>query len=774
MWWWLPRRRWARLVVAALVTPIFVAAGAAGYYYGRFSLLVEARLQGERVRAIPRVYGRPLTLRPGLTLGSDDVVQRLNDLGYTARDTPREGGEFAATRDVVVIVPRGGRLAGRTVRLEWAAPDSARASGAPAPPATIARVIVGDTRVTDVALDPPLLSNLATPARERRRRVPLAAIPAHVQQAVLAIEDRRFYAHPGVDPIRMVGALVTNLRGTRGYLVGASTITQQLARNFFLTEQMAEEQQSGRRSIKRKLLEQFMAVVLETRATKEEILELYLNEVYLGHRGSFALHGVAAAARTYFAKDLSNLSVGEGALIAGVIQSPGNHSPFASLTRARERRDVVLQAMRDAGYLAEAGLREALAEPLQAAARALDFEAPYFVDYVADELAATRPDLGDDTALEVYTTLDINLQRAAQDAVRAGLATVDETLARRKRAVRPQAALVAIDPRSGEVLALVGGRSYNQSQFNRAAGARRQPGSVFKPFVYLAAFDQAARDGRTDVTPASLVLDEPTTWPAPEGDWTPRNYDGEYDGMVTLRRALALSRNIAAIKVAEQAGFSTVASLWTRTGLGKTPLRGFPSIALGVFELTPLEVAEAFTTFATLGTQVPLRTTTRIVHGKDDRPVPARKSRTVADPAVTFLVTNMMRSVLNEGTAASARAAGFALDAAGKTGTTNDLRDAWFVGFTPELLAVVWVGLDDNQILGLSGAQSALPIWTAFMKRALAGRPNVPFTAPPGIVQLEIDRDTGHLAVPACPRVATEAFLAGTEPATWCPLHQFQ
>ncbi len=753
---------------------MFSMAGAAGYYYGQFSLLIEARLQGERVRVIPRVYGRPLTLRPGLTLASDDVVQRLNDLGYTSRETPREGGEFAATREVVAIVPRGGRHAGRTVRLEWAAPDGTR-PGAATPLATIARVLVGDTRVTEVALDPPLLSGLATPTRERRRRVPLAAIPAHVQQAVLAIEDRRFYAHPGVDPIRMVGALVTNLRGTRGYLVGASTITQQLARNFFLTEQMAEEQLAGRRSVKRKLLEQFMAIVLETRATKEEILELYLNEVYLGHRGSFALHGVAAAARTYFAKDLSNLSIGEGALIAGVIQSPGNHSPFASLTRARERRDVVLQAMHDAGYLPAAGLARARAEPLQAAARALDFEAPYFVDHVADELETMLPGLsGSDTALEVYTTLDINLQRAAQDAVRTGLASVDETMTRRKRRVRPQAALIAIDPRTGEVLALVGGRSYNQSQFNRVTGARRQPGSVFKPFVYLAAFDQAAKDGRTDLTPASMVLDEPTTWTAAEGDWTPGNYDDEYDGMVTLRRALALSRNVAAIKVAEQAGFSTVASLWTRTGLGKTPLRGYPSIALGVFELTPFEVAQAFTTFATFGTQVPLRTITRIVHGPRDRPLPAPKSRAVAAPAVTYLVTNMMRSVLNEGTGASARAAGFALDAAGKTGTTNDLRDGWFVGFTPELLAVVWVGLDDNQVLGLSGAQSALPIWTAFMKRALAGRPNVPFQPPSGIVQLEIDRDTGHLALPGCPRVATEAFLAGTEPAAWCPLHQFQ
>lgn len=777
MWWWLPRRRWTRLLAAVLVTPVFLGAAWAGYDYGRYSVVVDERLHGERVRAIPRVYGRPLTLRAGLALSADDVIQRLNDLGYTAKAAPRDGGEFSATPAAVTIVPRGGRLAGRDVHIEWAAAPvrSGGASATAAPPATIARVLAGDTRVAEVALDPPLLSALATPARERRRRVPLAAIPPHVQQAVLAIEDRRFYVHPGIDPIRMVGALVSNLRGSRGYLSGASTITQQLARNFFLTEEMLEEQQTGRRSITRKLREQFISVVLETRASKEEILELYLNEVYLGHRGSFAIHGVAAAARTYFAKDLSNLTVAEAALIAGVIQSPANHSPFASLARATERRDVVLQAMRDAGYLDEGTLTTARKEPIQAAARALDFEAPYFVDHVADELDRALPGLtAGATSLDVYTTLDLNLQRAAQDAVRTGLASVDETMARRKRTVRPQAALVAVDPRTGEVLAMVGGRSYNSSQFNRATGARRQPGSVFKPFVYLAAFDQAARDGRTDITPASLVLDEPTTWPSVEGDWAPGNYDNEYDGLITYRRALALSRNIATIKAAEQVGFGTVASLWTRTALGKTPLKGYPSIALGVFELTPMEVAEAFTTFATLGQQQPLRAITRVVTGGVDRPLAATKARTIADPAVTYLVTNMMRSVLSEGTAASARAAGFALDAAGKTGTTNDLRDAWFVGFTPELLAVVWVGLDDNQILGLSGAQSALPIWTAFMKRALAGRPNVPFSAPPGIVSVEIDRDTGHLALPGCPRVTTEAFLPGTEPTTWCPLHRFQ
>ena len=764
--------------MAAVALPVLVASGVAGYYYGRFANLIEERLQGERIRVIPRVYGRPLSFRAGLTLSPADVVQRLNDLGYTNRDSARDPGEFATRTDEVDIVPRGGANAGRRVRLAWTpAPTPRNQAGATtAPrPAAIAHVVLDDLPVSEVALDPPLLSALANAARERRRRVPLDVIPAHLQQAVLAIEDRRFYAHPGVDPIRMLGALVTNLRGNRAYLVGASTITQQLARNYFLAEEMAVEAQSSRRSIRRKLLEQFMAVVLETRATKEEILELYLNEVYLGNRGSFALHGVAVAARTFFAKDVTNLSVAEGALIAGIIQSPANHSPFVDLDRARDRRDVVLRAMGEAGYLTPAVLDAAIKEPLHVAARALDFEAPYFMDVVADALDAQHPGLAQGTAaLEVYTTLDLNLQRAAQDAVRAGLADVDATLAKRKRTVRPQAALVALDPRSGELLALVGGRSYSQSQFNRATSARRQPGSVFKPFVYLAAFDKAAADGRTDVTPASLVLDEPTTWTAAEGDWTPGNYDNEYDGMITLRRALALSRNIAAIKVAEQAGFGTVAALWKRTGIGKTPLRGYPSIALGVFELTPLEVAEAFTIFATLGTQRAPRALTRVVAGRRALPTVTPPDKAVAAPAVTYLVTNMMRSVISEGTAASARAAGFSLDAAGKTGTTNDLRDAWFVGFTPELLTVVWVGLDDNQVLGLSGAQSALPIWTTFMKRALAGRPNLPFPVPPGVMVVDIDRDTGQLALPACPRVSAEAFLEGTAPGTWCQLHQFQ
>jgi penicillin-binding protein 1B len=772
-------RRWWRLPLILVLVPALVGAAAAWHYYGEYAALIDARLAGERDRVLPRVYARPLTLRVGQGLSEADLIARLNDLGYAQRARVTQPGEFGVERSGIVLVPKGGTHPRETIRVEFAAAPAAvrvaNVSGASADPAAerIAAIHTARAKVEAITLDPPLLSGLVTGARERRRRVALSVIPAPMQQAVLAIEDRRFYAHPGIDPIRIVGALVTNVRGTRSYLVGASTITQQLARNFFLTDEMLLEQQTGQRSVRRKVLEQFMSLVLERRASKDEILELYLNEVYLGHRGSFGIHGVAQASRMFYGKDVTNVSLAEAALIAGVIQSPGNHSPFASTERARDRRNVVLQAMADAGYVSQDAADAAMREPIRVLARAVDAEAPYFVDYVGQLLEERYAGLtGRPGALDIYTTLDLNVQRAAQEAVRLGLAEVDATLAKKKRPGRAQAALVAVDPRTGELLALVGGRSYNQSQFNRAINARRQPGSVFKPFVYLAAFQKALQDGLTDLTPATMVWDEPTVWSVNEGEWAPRNYEDEYDGHITLRRALALSRNIATIKVAEQVGFDTVAATWKGTKVGKTPPQGYPSIALGVFELTPMEVAEAYGVFPNYGRVLPLRAITRIVSGTETLPAAGDQARVVAEPAPAYLVTNMMRSVINEGTGAGARANGFALDAAGKTGTTNDVRDAWFVGFTPELLAAVWVGFDDNQALGLSGSQAALPIWTRFMVRALAGHDNAPFQAPEGVGVAEIDRDTGKLALPTCPRVTNEAFLAGTEPTEYCELHR--
>ena len=774
------RRRAVRILGGLVLAGATAFLLAFAYFYAQFSSIVEQRLAGERDRVIPRVYARPLRFRTGQVLSPTDAVARLNDVGYAQRPSADGPGEFAVDGRRLRFRPRSGDFAGKAVAIDFTVPPAPargtpRVPPPPAPPDRIATIQIDDVAAPEVSLDPPALTSLITGPRERRRRVALDAIPAQVQRAVLAIEDRRFYYHPGVDPIRMVGALVTNIQGTRGYLVGASTITQQLARNFFLTEEMAEEIESGQRSLKRKVVEQFVALILETKASKDDILELYLNDVYLGHRGSFAIHGMAEASRTFFGKDVTNLTLAEAALLAGVIQSPSNHSPFANPERARDRRNVVLRAMVDAGYVTDEAAAAAAAEPVTVVPRAIDNEAPYFVDYIGPVLDEWFPGVTDRTAsLEVYTTLDLNMQRAAQDAVRVGLARVDEALARRGRKNRrPQAALVAVDPRTGEILAMVGGRSYNQSQFNRAVSARRQPGSTFKPFVYLAAFEQAALEGRTDLTPATLMNDEPTIWTYGEEEWAPGNFENEYEGLITLRRALALSKNMVAIKVAESIGFDRVADLWNRTGVGPEKVKGYPSIALGVSELTPLEVATAYTLFGNGGTIAPLTGITRVRSGDDDLQPPRRKGPEVARPDTTYLVTHMMRSVINEGTGASARGAGFTLDAAGKSGTTNDLRDAWFVGFTPEVLSVVWVGFDDNQPLGLSGSQAATPIWTDFMKQALAGRPNLPFEAPEGIAAADIDRDTGHLATPNCPRTMTEVFLSGTEPWEMCRLHQW-
>lgn len=757
-------RRWLRRLLGALLLLAVLAAGVLGYFYVHFSRLLDQRLAGEVDRSEPRVFARPFALRIGQALTEAELIERLNDLGYAQRAKAQRPGEFAVTPRAVTMVARDGAWKGRAVNVVFST-AVARAGARPSPSKVEGMEVAGEGRVDAIIIDTPLLSALVTESRERRRHVPLDRIPKAVQDAVLAIEDRRFYDHPGVDLVRTAGAIVTNVRGDKPYLVGGSTLTQQLVKNSFLTRE---------KTYRRKLSEQFLSVLLERRLSKAQILELYLNEVYLGQRGSFAIHGVAEAARLFFGKDVSNVTLSEAATIAGVIQSPPYHSPFRNPDRARERRNVVLRAMAEAGRITPAAASQAAKEPLVTVARAIDAEAPYFVDLLGQTFAEAYPGLAQRGGpVDIHSTLDLHLQRLAQDAVREGIARVDEALARRKLQTRAQAALLAVHPTTGEVLAFVGGRTYNHSQFNRVTHARRQPGSVFKPFVYLAAFEQAAEAGRTDLTPATIVDDTPTTFVFGEEEWTPGNYGDEYDGLITLRRALAMSRNVATARVAETVGYDTVASLWKKMATG-TPPRPYPSIALGVFEATPWEIAQAYTIFPNLGEVKPLRTILRVAGADRDFDPPAvPAARRVARADTTFLVMDMLRSVVNEGTGAGARAAGFTLEAAGKSGTTNDLRDAWFVGFTPELLTVVWVGLDDNREVGLSGTQAALPIWTRFMQRALAGHPSGWFTPPDGVTFAEVDRDTGELAGPGCPRVLKEAFLAGTEPVTTCTLHNY-
>jgi penicillin-binding protein 1B len=737
------------LVVAAGVTGI-LALGVTVFLWVSYGRIIDAKLKGEQ-RPLPRIFGRPFELRRGQSLSPVQFIQRLNDVGYAARTKAASPGEFSLDGLSVMVVTRpADRTPPLTAKVDFTRGNSP----------SVARVTVGGKPIDSLSLEAPLLA--AIQPGERRRYVPIASIPKVVVNAVLAIEDRRFFEHPGVDPIGSIGAIITNLRGNRPYLVGGSTLTQQIVKNTFLTPA---------KTLRRKLQEQFMALVLESRFTKQQILELYLNDVVLGQRGPFEIHGVSEAARIFFGKDIRNVTLAEAATMAGVIQSPSRLSPFRNGERARERRNVVLHEMADAGMVTREDAKAAEASPLVVSTRALENEAPYFVDYVSQLVNEGSADLlKSDDAVDVYTSLDLNLQRIAQEAVGTGMAQVDKQLAARKRRGTAQVALVAVDPHTGEILAMVGGRAYNQSQYNRAVAAHRQPGSVFKPFVYLAAFESQAETGAPDLTPATVMADEPTTFKDGENDYTPANYQGEYDGPITLRRALALSRNIVAIKVAEEVGYDRVAALWKKTGVG-TPAKAYPSIALGVFEASPVDIATAYTIFANGGVERPLQAITRIVQNGKATPMRAPAPRTVARPDATYLVVNMMRSVMNEGTGAAARGAGFTLDAVGKSGTTNDLRDAWFVGETPELLTAVWVGFDNNNVIGLTGSQAALPIWTEFMKRALAGRPSVGFDVPDGVVFADIDKDTGQLATPQCPHVIHEAFLAGTEPTQTCQTH---
>jgi penicillin-binding protein 1B len=752
-----PLRPWVLRALIAFGVVALTGFGVLIYSWVSYGRMIEAKLGGEQ-RPVPRIFGRPFELRPGRALSVAQLVQRLNDIGYAQRPKAEAAGEFVVAPSSVTLVLRpDGTRPPQTIKIDFSKGNS------------ITKLTSGTLALDRLVLEAPLLTALAArdarhsaTGSEKQRYVPLKSLPPHMINAVLTIEDRRFYDHLGVDVIRSVGAVITNLRGDKPYLVGASTITQQIVKNTFLTPE---------KTYRRKLQEQFMALVLESRFTKDQILELYLNEVVLGQRGPFEIHGVAEAARIFFGKDVRNVTIAEAATIAGVIQSPSRLSPFRNQERARERRNVVLHEMGEAKVITAEEAAKAAKEPLGMSMRALENEAPYFVDYVSQMVDEQYSGLlQQDAAVDVYTTLDLHLQRIAQEAVGDGIAQVDKQLAARKRKGQAQVALVAVDPRTGEILALVGGRAYNQSQFNRAVAAKRQPGSTFKPFVYLAAFERMAEEGRDDLTPATIVVDEPTTFKDGDKDYSPGNYQNEYTGPITLRRALALSRNIVTVKVAEATGYDRVAALWKRTGVGSAA-QAFPSIALGVFEASPLDMAAAYTVFENGGQLKPLQAVTRIVAAKETRPINAATARRVARADATYLVTNMMRSVINEGTGASARGAGFTLDAAGKSGTTNDLRDAWFVGFTPELLTVVWVGFDDNQPIGLSGSQAALPIWTTFMRRALAGRPSLGFDVPDGISFAEIDKDTGQLATPNCPRVFREAFLAGTVPHEQCELH---
>jgi penicillin-binding protein 1B len=751
-----PQRLKLVLILLTIITlPIVVGTSVLIYYYIRFSVMVERRLHGERWMVPSRLYAQPLRLRDGLPLTVPGLVRALNNLKYEQKaEGPTEPGQFVVGEKTITFTPRPIPDAANEALVVTFEKDRIKEMrGAPS-----------KKRYPSQTLEPELITYLFDETREKRRLVRYEELPDHLIKAILAIEDRRFFSHPGLDPFRIIGAALKNVRA-ESYIQGGSTITQQLCKNFFLTPE---------RTVRRKAQEALLAFVLERRAEKKDILELYLNEIYLGQLGSFSINGVGEAARMYFHKDVGNLTLPESALIAGMIQSPNPYNPYRHPQRATERRNMVIRAMNDAGFIEPAAVEGYLAAPLRVESASVDSaEAPYFVDLVRSQLAQ-RYDAKDLTTqnLTIHTTLDLQLQMIGQVALRKGLDAVQKLVKAKDKAV--QGSLIAIEPATGNVVALVGGRSYGASQYNRVMEAKRQPGSTFKPFVYLAAFEATFDDpALPPITPATVVEDSPSVFFYEDKEYIPQNYEDKYLGYVTLRTALARSLNVATVKVAEMVGYDRVANLWAKKLKIDPNIQPFPALALGAFEATPFQMATAFGVLANGGLKVEPVTVLQVRDEK--RSLEQHKAEPptrVVHEESAFLVTNMLRSVLNEGTGAAARAWGFQNDAAGKTGTTNDLRDAWFAGYTPELLCVVWVGFDDNTPIGLSGARAALPIWVDFMKEALAGVKTKPFAVPAeNVIFVDIDKDTGLLASPGCPRVISEAFIVGTEPQERCVQH---
>ena len=552
---------------------------------------------------------------------------------------------------------------------------------------------------------------------------------------------------------------------------GASTLSMQLARDLWLDQ--------GKRWT-RKLAEMIITLEIEQRLTKEQIFEDYANDVYLGSRGSYRIHGFGEASEAYLGKDLSQITLPEAAELAGMIQTPAAYDPYHHPERLRERRNLVLSLMRQNGYVTERD--EAVADDTVltvAKSTAQSLEAPYFVDLVNDTVQSKFGDTDlQSNALRIYTTLDLRLQRAAAEAIRLGMQSVDEQIHKQRRfrgqiAPEAQVALVAIDPHTGELKALAGGRNYGMSQLDHVL-AKRQPGSIFKPFVYATAMDTAVEGGPHILTPSSMVNDEPTTFWYEHGtrDYQPGNFEHKFYGQVTLREALAHSLNVATVKVAEMVGFDNVVAMANRAGMNYR-IQPTPAVALGAYEITPLEAVGAYTMFANQGVYVK-PTFLNLIRSQEGQVVYKNQAerKQVLDPRVAYLMTSMLEEVLRTGTAAGVRAR-YNLDfpVAGKTGTSHD---GWFAGYTSELLCVVWVGFDNNEELDLEGAHSAAPIWAEFMKRALdfrEYRDTKPFSAPDGIVSVTIDPQSGMPATANCPKTEAEVYIAGTEPQGSCPLH---
>lgn len=743
----LRRRRWPLilLVCAAVLTAL-------AFFILRPFWRLSSHFDEITYRQPSRLYARSVVIQTGRAYPADQLVESLRQEGYraTADNGPLAAGRYRKTREGLAVHLRSFVLPdgkhGGVVEIAYGGPR-------------IAGLRLDGEEVKAVPLEPALIGSYYGSDLQERRPVKVENVAQDLIEAVVAAEDEDFFQHSGVSLSGIARAVWVNLRGGE-IRQGGSTLTQQLVKNLYLTHE---------RTFGRKAQELILALLLEARYGKRQILEAYLNEIYLGGSGGVSLMGIGAASRAYFGKDPGQLDLAEAATLAGMIRAPAVYSPVGHPDKSKERRDWVLGRIAKLGNVPQERVDRALAEPVSIAPEpVVRRRAPYFADAMAVE-AQQRYGLEEltDKGYILFSTLDLASQKAAEEAVAWGLERSESGYQKGQDAKSPlQAALVSIAPDSGDLLAYIGGRDYDSSQFDRAGQALRQPGSAFKPIVYSAAFETKT------ASPASFLEDSPLTVQMANASWSPKNDDGSFHGWVTVRTALEKSYNPATTRLALQVGMPKIVALAHKMGITED-MDPFPAVALGAFEVTPVELATVYSTLAAEGVRPPVHGLVAVLDraGKEVQGAPLPKPERVLSPQSAYLVTSLMQGVLVRGTARGA-AAGIPGDVAGKTGTTNKRRDSWFGGFARERTTVVWVGYDDNASTRLSGARAALPIWVRFTARVAPRSGYSVFRQPPGITTAVIDPTTGLLATEFCPETLTEVFRDGDVPAKLCDRHQ--
>jgi penicillin-binding protein 1B len=741
------------------VVAIALCATVLAYYWIVFSARIDNLLKGEVFTRSAGIYAAPKQIRAGQNISTDDLVSYLKRAGYVERGRQADAarGRYAVDGSAVEVQPGNDATLDHARAFEPLRIQFTRDGKA------IASLTDKDSgaRLDRALIEPELISSVTGRERAKRRVIGFNDIPPTLVNAIVVTEDRSFFQHYGVNIRGIIRALLRRYDSDPNSPLarqGGSSITQQLVKNLLLSPEY---------SLRRKVAEAYMSVILETRLSKQEIFALYCNQVYLGQQAGFSINGFGEASTAYFNKDVTALNLQESAFLAGLIRSPNRYNPYHDLETARARRNQVLGSMAETGTITQAEAQAAEASDLKIAptkGRIDISDAPYFADYVQNQLSDVITGQGADH-LRIYTTIDMDLQRAAYAAVTKQLAALDKIEAKRVPEGTVQAALVAMNAQTGEIVAMVGGRDYSKSQLNRVE-ALRQPGSAFKPFVYATALNTAYDPVPRVITPATVFKDEPKTFVYDNQEYSPGNMGDKYSMQpVTLRDAMVHSLNVVTVDVAMEITIGRVMNLAAKAGLPRVP-RAYPAMALGTAEATPMQIASAYTGFAANGMRTAPIAINRITTGDGTTLAqPTAQKNEVLRPEVAYVMTSFMKDVVNRGTGAPVRARGFKFNVAGKTGTS---RDGWFAGYTPHLVCVVWVGFDDGSQLGLTGAASALPIWADFMSAALTKHPEWTgdWQVPAGIQQADIDPSTGLLAKADSASKRTELFINGTAPGS--------